>query len=590
MNRKDFIRNTVGFSAGSILLGSKSVPKNYRRQSNNITASISRVNDARVTELLKRTADLSSSNSARGKSGFILSLSAAFCSEYSEYYRSDDLIDPLQNVAQSMLDTQNADGTWSGGNINSPPDSGFSIEQLFRAQGVLIQDGSSSTESLRETLKETMLNTCEALIVGGVHTPNHRWAISAALAGTNSLYPDQRYVDRLENWIGEGFGQDEDGEHPERSRNYDSAVNNPSLLDVAIYQNKPDIFEVVRKNLELTLYLLEPNGEVETVASRRQDHARSFMIHRYYLPYRYMAIHDQNPQFATIARYIEENHMDTLGEHLADFLLHSELTKDLPNSKPLNDNFVKHLKKTQLVRIRRGNTTASIFGGTDWYLGLGAWSGISHNPTFFKYRKGGAILESLRMAPAFFSTGYFRSNGLIASGNNQYNLQEERHVPYHLPLPEHLRERDGEYEMTPDGRFYSKMSFDQRPKHYVNLRTQVAMKELSNSQGYELEFLINETDDVAITLELCFRKGGTLSGVIPSNSDEKDTFFLNEGQGTYKVGDDVITFGPGMHKHTRIRRLSNEQYSVHNGEVSTLDGYLVYITGVTPFRYTLRFS
>ena len=482
---------------------------------------------------------------------------------------------------------QNEDGTYNGGNIQSPPDTAFSIEQLFRAQGVLEQDSDSSTESIRDSIKKVMLNACEAIVVGGVHTPNHRWAISAALAGTNALYPDQRYVDRIETWLGEGIGQDEDGEHPERSRNYDAAVNNPSLLDVAIYQDKPELFEVVRKNLELTLYLLEPNGEVETVASRRQDQGRRFLIHRYYLPYRYMAIKDNNPEFAEITRFIEERYMNTLGDHLADFLLHPELAEGLPVSKTLNDQFVKHLKKTQLVRIRRGDKTASVFGGTDWHLGFGVWSGLSHNPTFFKYRKGSAILDSVRLSPSFFSTGYFRSNGLQVMDENKYVLTEERQVPYHLPLPEGLRKESGEYEMSPDGRFYSKMSFGERPKQLVKLKTEITVTELPNSEGFELNFDIGETELVPVTIELSFRKGGILTGVAPSNDDNNDSFFLYEGKGTYKVGEDIITFGPGMHKHSRNSRLSNEQYSVHNGEV-TQEGHLVYITGITPFHYTMQ--
>lgn len=585
MKRKDFIKNSVGFSVGSLLLGNR-FSRNEKQNKKTIIASISRANDRRVTELLPQTNSLVNSRSHRGQSGFILALASAYCSEHSEYYHQEDLISPMQDVARGMLEAQNADGTYNGGNIHSPPDTAFSIEQLFRAQAVLIQDSSSNTDSVRSSIKEIMLNACEALVVGGVHTPNHRWAICAALAGTNNLYPDQRYTDRIENWLGEGIGQDEDGEHPERSRNYDSAVNNPSLLDVALYQNKPELYEVVRKNLEMTLYLLEPNGEVDTIASRRQDQGDTFFIHRYYLPYRYMAIRDKNPRFAEITRFIEGNHMNTLGEHLADFLLHSELAEDLPNSKPLKDQYVKHLKNTQLVRIRRGNKTASVFGGTDWHLGYGVWSGLSHNPTFFKYRNGNAILESVRLSPSFFSTGYFRSNGLVVTGDNKYELQEERQVPYHLPLPENERKESGRYKMSPDGRFYSKLAFGERPKQFVKLNTKVTVTELPNEEGFELDFNISETDDVAITIELCFRKGGILSGIVPSDSDS-DSFFLRDGKGTYKVGNDQIIFGPGMHKHSRTRRLYNEQYSVHNGEISQ-EGYRVYITGITPFRYTLQ--
>lgn len=585
MKRSEFLKNTIGASFGSIALGRTSFTAN-RQGTNDLLASISRVNDRRVEELLNRYQRVAESSSHRGQSGFILALSAAYCSEDSNYYRSANLVGPMQGVVKALLQDQNSDGTFDFGNLQSPPDTAFMIEQLFRAQTLLIKDSSGATAGLRQSMKELILNAAEAVTTGGVHTPNHRWAVSAALAGTNALYPDQRYVDRINNWLGEGIGQDADGEHPERSRNYDAGVNNPSLLDVAIYMERPELFDYVRKNLELTIFLTELNGEAETVASRRQDqeHGRYVMIHRYYLSFRYLAIRDNNPRFAAVVRIIETQYMDELGEHLADFLLHEELNKPLPNPGSLPDDYVKHFRNTDLVRIRRGKNSAFIFGGTDWHLGHGAWSGISHNPTFFKLRKGDAILESVRMSPAFFRTGYFRSNGLTVNGD-EYRLQEERKVPYHQPLPEKFRNEDGFYKMSPDGRYFSKMDFGNRPKDYKTLRSRVTVREMADSGSFEMDISVDKTPNVAVTIELCFRKGGRLSGVIPKE-DDADGYFLSEGHGSYRVGDDVIEFGPGKLEHTRSPQ-SNEQYSVYNGGVHA-EGYRVYVTGITPFLHKLK--
>jgi hypothetical protein len=584
MDRRNFIKTSFGASLGTLGLVRPGISSVKSRDS--ILANIVRANDHNVERLLNNYSRMAASSGGRVLSGFLLSVSAAYCSAESDYYHSRDLITPMLAVTMELKNRQNPNGTFDFGNLQSPPDSGFMVEQFFRVQALLIKDASSETVTLREGLKEVMLNTAEALITGGVHTPNHRWAICAALAGVHSIYPDERYVNRIDDWLGEGIGQDSDGQHPERSPNYDSAVNNPSLLDVSIYLNRPELLEPVRRNLEMTLFLLEPNGEVDTIASRRQDAGRVFMIYRYYLPFRFMAILDKNPRFAEVARFIEANAMPQLGTHLADFMLHDTLQNELPQSGSLSENYSKHLRNSHLVRIRRGNKSAAIYGGTDWHLGHGVWSGLSHNPTFFKMRKGDAILDSVRMAPAFFSTGYFRSTGLEVN-ENSCHLTEERQTPYHQPLPQQFRKDDGFYKMSPDGRFFSMMDFENRPKDYIQLKTDVIIRELNNSGAFELEITAEKTPNVAYTIELCFRKGGELSGVIPQENDP-DGYFLKEGTGRYTVGNDMIEFGPGKMEHGRPPR-PNEQYSVHNGTIRAA-GYRVLITLVSPFQYTLRLT
>jgi hypothetical protein len=44
--------------------------------------------------------------------------------------------------------------------------------------------------------------------------------ISAALARINKLYPNKKYIARIEEWLGEGVYIDSDGHYPERSRLY----------------------------------------------------------------------------------------------------------------------------------------------------------------------------------------------------------------------------------------------------------------------------------------------------------------------------------------------------------------------------------
>jgi hypothetical protein len=82
---------------------------------------------------------------------------------------------------------------------------------------------------------------------------------------------------------------------------------------------------------------------------------------------------------------------------------------------------------------------------------------------------------------------------------------------------------------------------------------------------------------VPVSVELAFRAGGTFEGVEPVKG-AADSFLLRSGEGRYRVGNDVITFGPGAADHT---------YTQIRGALPKHPGSSVYLTGFTPFQRTL---
>ncbi len=588
------------------------------RPAEEVLLALTRANDRLVEQALDRSGGR---GGGRSSGALIMTMAAAHGNPRSRLHHDARLVAAMAKHVAELRSSQTPSGLWSMGNVNSPPDSAFVLKTLAKGQIFLERDQHAGTAELRSTLKALILTCANGVRTGGVHTPNHRWAVCTALAHVNHLYPDPKYVERIDEWLGEGIDVDADGLWAERSSNYTSDVNNPSMIDLAILLKRPQLLEPVRRSLDASFYFFEPNGEVETVGSRRQDQragSRKY-VWEYWYPYRYLALRDGNGHYAAIVNWIERDFLEQIGDEASNMsspltvmLLFPELTRELPAARPLPTRYAKVFPLSAQARLKRGVYTATVFGGSDWYEGLGHGSGISTNPTFFKMRKGAAILESVRMAPSFFSTGFFYSQGLKVE-NGGYVLRQDLDVPYHLPLPKEKRRPDGQYPLQPDmgkqhilGRFFSRMAFADRPQHFVSLKSRVSVTELSD--GYELAFDIGGEPGVPVTIELGFRSGGTLAGIAANSGrdgaggpvagrnrggpsvpeDAEPTHLLREGTATYTFGGDTITFGPGSFARPP-GRMEGEGVTALGGRIRA-EGDRVYLTGVTPFRHQLTFK
>ena len=259
-----------------------------------------------VARLLQQEAETLRPRPARvGRGETLAALVAAYCAPESSYYRAESLIPLMESAAQVFVSAQNQDGTLDAGNLASPPDTGFVVEGLAASLAVLRQAQDPRLAPTEETLRKFLLAAGEALVTGGVHTPNHRWVICNALARIHSLFPAAKYLNRIDDWLGEGVFIDADGQFEERSTGIYSRVTVNAFVTLARLLNRPELLEPVRRNLDMTLYYLHPDGEVETVASRRQDQNMAVSVSNYYLQYRYLAIRDNEPRYAAVARLIE---------------------------------------------------------------------------------------------------------------------------------------------------------------------------------------------------------------------------------------------------------------------------------------------
>ncbi|WP_216820607.1 hypothetical protein [Cnuella takakiae] len=594
MNRGTFLKQTL--KAGAFVLIHPLLFTKASAQSspykNDLLDRLVTTNDAQVAKLLQTNFDQREFN--RRLAYDLVLLIASYCCTPSKYYQSAELLVPMQKLSQHLANAQTPDGTINVGNLESPPDTAFIVEIVSPGVSVLQKENSTALSGLKNQLQSFLQKAGDALVTGGVHTPNHRWVISAALAKINALYPHPKYVARIDEWLDEGIYINKDGNYPERSRIY-SYVENTAFVTIGSLLKRPALFEPVRRNLDATYYYMEPNGDLITNDSRRQDqyawiqpdvNTPTNMLN-YYLLYRYMAIKDRNPNYAAIVALVEQMkgfEERVLNRELIHFLEEPLLQQDLPAPATLPVQYEKLFAQSQLLRIRRNEVTTTFFGGTDQPLTIA--SGRSSSPDFFGFRKGNALLQYMRFSAGFFSMGYFYSDGLQKVGD-KYVLHQKLQAPYYQPMPKNLRKGDGDYLLSEstDGRFWNKMDFKQRPVSNVKtLETTISLSE--NGGRNLLQFDVKGQAGVQVTIELCFNEGGQLTGVSEAGDDN---FFLEKGMGQYAFGGDTIQFGPGAVSHKSIRNLEGERYSTHFGSLRT-KGMHVYITGTTPFTHQLTFS
>jgi hypothetical protein len=588
ISRRGFVRDAIGTAAALAGLAGTDVARasDATNAGDDYYRQLVKANDAELPAVLERLKGAHERFGVRAVGEAVDALAGAYCAPESSYYKSPDLLPVLEGAADKLLAAQNPDGTIDAGNLCSPPDTGFVVQTVCMALTVLQRMNLPQLSTINSKLAKFVLAAGEALSTGGIHTPNHRWVVSSALAQINSLFPSAKYVNRIDDWLGEGVYCDADGQFAERSTGIYSRVVDNALITIARLLNRPELLEMVRRNLAMTIYYMHPNGELETVGSRRQDQGLAAWISNYYLQYRYMAIKDQNRQFAAAARLAEQIGLEHAEDKipLIQFLEEPLYRKSLPDPEPLPSDYARYFSNSALARIRRGEISATVYGGSDWPLG--AASGLASNPTFLTFRKGNAVLESVRMLPVFFSEGAFRSGGMKAE-ENRYLLHQDVHVPYYQPLPKNLRNRQGDYSLSPAGnRFWSKMNFPQRPMSNIQtLEQKVTITEKSGA--FEVAFDVGGHDRVPVTIELTFRRNGELEGTEPGTT-RKDIYFLRQGTGRFRVGNDVITFGPGRADHEMIR--TEEAWYDTNQRASKPDHYRVYITGLTPFRKMITIS
>ncbi|QHF24370.1 hypothetical protein GTU73_10365 [Rathayibacter sp. VKM Ac-2804] len=373
----------------------------------------------------------------------------------------------------------------SSGNLASPPDTAFTINDLCGCLELLDRYRPAGFDAVRDGLAAIAVAASPAMLAGGVHTPNHRWELASALAalavhvhggrsaGGASGALAAALLDRADAWLAEGVDIDADGQYSERSAVYATEVTNPSLLTLAHDLDRPALLEPVRRNLRAIAGLVEDDGEIECVHSRRQDQTIPYDVENLLSPYRLLAIEDGDADAARIVGQILGRALREPERHLAELLRRPEIGGLLPAPAPIPGSVTRSYPVSRLLRRREGALSASVSAGSDFASTGRIGSGLANSATLVRARAHGLVLRSLRVSPAFFSLGCARPQTLEQTERGGV-LVERRVSGYYDTLgadaPAVTAVPDSE------GRFFSVMDFTRRERFEVELRTEVAVE------------------------------------------------------------------------------------------------------------------
>jgi hypothetical protein len=305
----------------------------------------------------------------------------------------------------------------------------------------------------------------------------------------------------------------------------------------------------VRQNLNALLYLLHSGDEVVTEISRRQDLNTRGTIAPYWFALKYMAMRDGDGRFNALAR-----RWTARAANLAVLMEYPELLEPGPADTPIPEDYERLMPSIGIARLRRGQRSATLI------LGGGS--------RFFTFRNGGAIVNAVRFASAFFGKGQFVPRTAEKRGDS-YHFEQHLEAGYYQPVDPPRRIPASEIGAARSRR---------RVTEVCRLEQSAVVTE--TPRGFNLRIRALGTNDVPLAVEVSLGEGGRLEGCTPLPK-VAGAWLLESGQATYRMGNDALRFGPGVASH---------RYVEVRGAEARLAGTSVYLTGLTPFDHTIRFE
>lgn len=487
---------------------------------------------------------------------------AVYLNEKSRYYRDEKLLKAMERAVSFILGCQREDGSFDypSCNFKSAPDTSFCFKRLIAAYRLFLKySRQGELENVKSGYRFILEHSLNGLLMGGFHTPNHRWGIAAALMQGANLVKEEnpglgeKLTIRAGQYLAEGIDGNEEGEYAERSTgNYNAVVNNAMM---AMYEESGDqtYLGYVKRNLKMMLYYIDPDDTIFTQNSTRQDQGKADYPDKYFYQYLYMAARTGDEIFDRAAHKIIKDNMergDMAPECLHILMLHDFMEQYTFQGYGFLDTYHKHFKEAGVIRGKTPSFGYSILKGKSAFLFL----------KFFKTLIYLKIGESYCDIRNFIPQTIEEKDGVCV-------LTSVAKGWYYLPFKEKQETTD-----------WWKMDHTKREiLNSSEIRITVTLKELSD--GMEVTVKAEGIDKAPLRVEICVPAGSILENEhFHLRAGAGEGMVLRDGSVTLCHGEQTLFIGPGY---------GNHEFGGHySGEEINANGYTIYLNDYTPYERT----
>ncbi|WP_143320193.1 hypothetical protein [Clostridium sp. HBUAS56010] len=487
---------------------------------------------------------------------------AVYLNPDSRYYKDEILLKAMESALIFIRNCQREDGSFDYPSCNflSAPDTSFCFKRLIATYRLFYKfTKEEELRNLKAGYRFLLTRGLHALLNGGFHTPNHRWAIAAALMqGAHLLEkenPDfsEKLGNRADLYLMEGIDGNEDGEYAERSTGNYNAVVNSAMLSMYEETGDETYLGYVERNLKMMLYYIDPDDTIFTQNSTRQDQGRADYADKYFYQYLYLAARTGNEVFDKAAHKIIKDNMargDMAPECLHILMLH-DIMKDYEfKGYGFLDTYHKHFLEAGVIRGKTPQYGYSILKGKRGFL----------------YLKFGKTLIYLKIGESYCSIRNFIPQTMEETKDGCILTSVEKGW-YYLPFKEKQDTSDW-------------WNMDHKKREILNssqICMTVTVKELTD--GMEVNVKSDGLDRVPLRVEICIPSGSIL---------ENEHFYFQ----TAKGGEMVLRDGYLTLNHENESLLIGPGYGTHefgghySGEEVNETGFTIYFNDYTPYERT----